>query len=114
MSKNQAKIKPESPPIEVSKPKPPRRETVYYQSVQFAPDFTMSMGLSYNSQMGLVECSTEEKQTRYSVRWIVGSPVVHVQWMSNEKKLIEYDIAWTKLQGATRLAEGVNPAPPKL
>lgn len=88
----------------------PRRE-IYYKVVRFCPDFVMSLGMSYASAVGDLTCSTTEHKTRYSARWIPGSAVLSIRWLTQQGKLIEYDVPWTKVMGATRIPEGEEPAP---
>lgn len=94
------------------KPQPaaPARREIFYKTIRFAPDFVMALGQSFSSATGNLECSTKLQPSRYSARWVPGSVVLCVKWKTSEGKIIEYDVPWARVMGATRIPEGDEPA----
>jgi hypothetical protein len=91
---------------------PPRRE-IYYKTVRFTPDFVMALGQSYSTTVGNLVCSTKAKPSQYSARWVPGSGVLSIKWKTAQGDIVEYDVPWARVMGATRIPEGDEPAPLK-
>jgi len=90
---------------------PRKLQEIFYKSVRFKQGFQMALGQSNSSQLGLLECSTKTRPSRYSARWIVGSPVLFIKWLSSKDELIEYDIPLSEVMGCTRIPRSDEPAP---
>lgn len=94
-----------------TKPEQKKLPEIYYKAVRFTPGFNMMLGQSHSTQLGHVQCSTKERPSKYSARWIVGSPMLFIQWAGDNGKLLEYDIPLSVVMGCTRIPEGDAPAP---
>ena len=95
----------------MSKQQNEQRREIYYQKVRFCQGFQMALGQSHSTQFGHLIGSTKKAPTRYSARWIVGSPMLFLRWMSNDGKVIEYDVPVSQVMGCTRIPADDEPAP---
>ena len=82
----------------------------YYDNLRFEASYQAQFGQASSMQLGRLELSTKKHPTQYSARWVMGSPVVFVQWLTHDQQVKGRHIPWSHIMYADEIDKDDEPA----